>query len=166
MEEDFSDIQKSFRDNKKQNLIPGGSGSSTSRDKNGNIKGLIKSVFSTSSLSSSLNKLASIGRSTSNSSRIMNNLETSARSLNKNNSLVMSSSSRNLPSRPSSSYISTMNEPQKKVETTVVKYPYVLDFKREVVMSYVMNTGYIGTYETHYKLLYNKTDKYVFVCYV
>jgi len=40
-----------------------------------------------------------------------------------------------------------------------VKFPYVLDFKREVVLSYIMNTGYIGTYESNYKLLYNKNDK-------
>lgn len=81
-------------------------GGESSRDKNTNIKGLIKSVFSTSSLSSSLNKLASIGRSTSSSSRIINGLETSkSSSLSKNSSIVMSS--RNLISRPSSSYVST-----------------------------------------------------------
>jgi hypothetical protein len=49
-------------------------GGESSKEKNTNIKGLIKSVFSTSSLSSSLNKLASIGRSASNSSRIMSGL--------------------------------------------------------------------------------------------
>jgi len=43
-----------------------------------------------------------------------------------------------------------------------VKFPYVLDFKREVVLSYIMNTGYIGTYESNYKLLYNKNDKLFF----
>lgn len=44
-------------------------------------------------------------------------------------------------------------------ENPLVKYPYVLDFKREVVLSYILNTGYIGTYESHYKLMYNKNDK-------
>lgn len=70
MDEDFDNLQKSFRD-RKQNTTMGGE---SSKDKNPNIKGLIKSVFSTSSLSSSLNKLASIGRSTSSSSRIINGL--------------------------------------------------------------------------------------------
>jgi hypothetical protein len=103
MEEDFDNIQKSFRD-KKTNM----SGRDSSRDKSSNIKGLIKSVFSTSSLSSSLNKLATIGRSTSNTSRMMSGFETSksGSSLSKNNSLVMSHSSKNLPQRPLSSYIS------------------------------------------------------------
>ena len=103
MEEDYENIQKSFRD-KKMNMT----GGDTSREKNSDIKGLIKSVFSTSSLSSSLNKLATIGRSTSNTSRMMSGLETSksGSSLSKNSSLMISNSSRNLPQRPSSSHIS------------------------------------------------------------
>lgn len=68
MDEDFSGIQRTFRD--KNEDTTGGS----TRSKNGNIKGLIKSVFSTSSLSSSLSKLASIGRSTSPSGRLINGL--------------------------------------------------------------------------------------------
>lgn len=72
----------------------------------------------------------------------------------------MVSSSKNLISRPSSSYVSSTDREQKKTaETQLVKFPYVLDFKREVVLSYIMNTGYIGTYESNYKLLYNKNDK-------
>ncbi len=103
MDEDFDNIQKSFRDRK--------TGGETSRDKSGNIKGLIKSVFSTSSLSSSLNKLATIGRSTSSTSRMMNGLDSpkSGSSLSKNTSLVMSNSSRNLPQRPSSSHGSQLS---------------------------------------------------------
>ncbi len=72
----------------------------------------------------------------------------------------MISSSKNLISRPSSSYVSSTDREQKKTaETQLVKFPYVIDFKREVVLSYIMNTGYIGTYEANYKLLYNKNDK-------
>jgi hypothetical protein len=38
-------------------------------------------------------------------------------------------------------------------------YVYILQYKKEIVLSYVLNTGYIGTYEQTYKLLYNKHEK-------
>lgn len=37
---------------------------------------------------------------------------------------------------------------------------FIIDFKREIILSYILNTGYIGTYEPTYKLLYNKKDEY------
>lgn len=36
---------------------------------------------------------------------------------------------------------------------------YIVDYKKEVVLSYLLNTGYVGTYEPTYKLLYNKRDE-------
>jgi len=41
-------------------------------------------------------------------------------------------------------------------------YIYILQYKKEIVLSYLLNTGYIGTYEQNYKLLYNKLEKYIF----
>jgi hypothetical protein len=41
-------------------------------------------------------------------------------------------------------------------------YVYILQYKKEIVLSYLLNTGYIGTYEHNYKLLYNKLEKYLF----
>jgi len=41
-------------------------------------------------------------------------------------------------------------------------YVYILQYKKEIVLSYLLNTGYIGTYEQNYKLLYNKLEKYLF----
>ena len=39
-------------------------------------------------------------------------------------------------------------------------YIYISDFKKEIVLSYQLNTGYVGTYEPNYKLLYNKRNEY------
>lgn len=39
---------------------------------------------------------------------------------------------------------------------------FVVAFKKEIVLSYLLNTGYVGTYEPNYKLLYNKQQEYLF----
>jgi hypothetical protein len=36
-------------------------------------------------------------------------------------------------------------------------HTYILTFKREIVMSYLLSTGYVGIYEPNYKLLFNKS---------
>ena len=38
-------------------------------------------------------------------------------------------------------------------------YVYILEYKREIISSYLLNTGYIGTYEPNYKILYNKREE-------
>ena len=35
-----------------------------------------------------------------------------------------------------------------------------MDYRKEIILSYLLNTGYIGTYEPNYKLLYNKKNEY------
>jgi len=42
----------------------------------------------------------------------------------------------------------------------LASHVYVVSFKKEIVMSYMLNTGYVGTYEPSYKLLYNKRQGY------
>jgi hypothetical protein len=42
-------------------------------------------------------------------------------------------------------------------------YVYILQYKKEIVLSYLLNTGYIGTYEQNYRLLFNKLEKYSLV---
>jgi len=55
------------------------------------LKGIVKTVFSTSSLSSSLSKLANLGRSTSPSNRPLTGLNSSRLSAGKNSSFVSNS---------------------------------------------------------------------------
>ena len=44
----------------------------------------------------------------------------------------------------------------------VLTYVYIVQYKQETVWNYQLNNGYIGTYESGYKLLYNKQDNLYF----
>lgn len=37
-----------------------------------------------------------------------------------------------------------------------VTHTYIVEYKKEIILSYLLNNGYIGTYEPTYKLIYNK----------
>jgi hypothetical protein len=51
---------------------------------------------------------------------------------------------------------------QARPSTSMVKlatHAFIVAFKKEIVLSYLLNTGYVGTYEPNYKLLYNKQQE-------
>jgi hypothetical protein len=109
-------------------------------EKSKDIKGLLKTVFSDRSLSRSLDKLANIGRNSSPQARLQgHNFSTNAASREKvslrDRALTQATEAKE--SRPPSQV-------------------YILSFKREVVLSYLLSSGYIGTYEPTYKLLFNR----------
>ena len=41
-------------------------------------------------------------------------------------------------------------------------FVYVLNFRQDVVQNYILSNGYIGTYKTNYKILFNKHDNIYF----
>ena len=41
-------------------------------------------------------------------------------------------------------------------------FVYVLSYRQDVVWNYILSNGYIGTYETNYKVLFNKHDNIYF----
>ena len=115
------------------------------------MKGLLKTVFSTTTLSRSLEKLAIIGRNTS----------PQAKNLRPQSNLAPDSSREKISLRDrANSHSSQVGQ----IRSSAYKFTnivFILSFKRDIVFSYLMNTGYIGTYEPGYKLLFNKTQGYI-----
>lgn len=124
-------------------------------EKSKDIKGLLKTVFSTSSLSRSLQKLGNISR---NISPLSKNMQAHTFS---NTHCASSKEKISLRDRIFSN-ISPPTEGEKIKENLpkLATYIYISDFKKEIVLSYQLNTGYVGTYEPNYKLLYNKRNEY------
>jgi len=114
-------------------------------------------VLSTTPLSRSLEKLSHISRSISPQSRLVH-----PKTFNGNSSLSRDKFS--LKDRAIS--MRTGGTPREKMmrenPPKLANYVYILEYKREIVSSYLLNTGYVGTYEPNYKLLYNKKDEYTF----
>jgi hypothetical protein len=112
-------------------------------EKSKDIKGLLKTVFSDRSLSRSLEKLANIGRNTSPQ-------------VHKTGNYFSNTSSREKISLRDRAF--TQSSTEIKEVTKHSAHAYIIAFKREIVLSYLLNTGYIGIYEPTYKLLFNKNQ--------
>lgn len=122
----------------------------TNRSNSKDVKGLLKSVFSTNSISTSLKKLTELGRSSSPQNK------TIQPRLNRSSNNLSRSKGKEISLRPRSSIQEKL--PQKKQ----MGFVYVLSYRQDVVWNYILSNGYIGTYETNYKVLFNKHDNIYF----
>jgi hypothetical protein len=58
--------------------------------------------------------------------------------------------------------VTTSQPSQQLTASSFQVYAYIAAYRKEIVMSYIMNTGYVGTYEPNYKLLFNSRDTLYF----
>ena len=121
----------------------------TSRSGSKDVKTLLKSVFSTNPISTSLKKLTELGRSSSPQTKVFQSR------LNRSNNSSRSKSKDIFRAQSTSMYEKEDKIEKKKKELGFV---YVLDFREDVVWNYILSNGYIGTYEPNYKTLFNRHD--------
>lgn len=153
-EDDFDDLATS----KNHDSINQSTGLTKSRSKD--VKGLLRNVFSTTSLNKSLQKLDHINRTSSPSSKnlvrgALNSTSTSRINLSANRD--SSSMVGNLSMRQSQ-----MGEEEMESRKKVLGYVYIMQYKQETVWNYQLSNGYVGTYESGYKTLYNRHDNIYF----
>ena len=55
---------------------------------------------------------------------------------------------------------SNMKDKERLVrEKGLIQNVMIVEYRREIISSYLLNTGYVGTYEPTYKLLYNRREE-------
>jgi hypothetical protein len=92
--------------------------------------------------------LASIGRNSSPQARLQGHNFSSANSATSREKVSLRERAQ--------TQAGSDKEPQLRPSTQV----YILSFKREIVLSYILSSGYIGIYEPTYKLLFHKGQGY------
>ena len=55
-----------------------------------------------------------------------------------------------------------MEPPMMSEKKKIISYVYILQYKQETVWNYQLSNGYVGTYESGYKTLFNKNDNLYF----